>query len=123
MSMRKCPKCGIAPCMCGIANSIWCPGKKQCVCTQHLNYNCAGPVIYTGEDNIGNRPCCSGLKKCMDNYGNQWCSHTGKCGNEMVPKKPVKIEKYKNIRKERYTSVDPSVERSRIYGIQAYGVL
>lgn len=79
MTTRTCSKCGGAPCIC----RPFCPGKRQCCNTQHMQYNCAGPLILTGEDDIGSRPCCNGYKKCSDKHGfKKWCSHTGKCPGE-----------------------------------------
>lgn len=107
MSVQPCPKCGQSPCMC----RPWCPSKWQCLCDQHNQYHCAGPLIYTGEDNIGDRPCCMDLKKCTDPSGlRQWCSHTGKCPGEGVeqgyPPAPPPFQNYSNILvKEKFTFI------------------
>ena len=71
-------------CSCGHKNDkftrSWCPGSRSCLNTQMLQRNCAGPLELTGEDDIGDRPCCGGLKKCKAEYGlRSWCSSTGKC--------------------------------------------
>ena len=82
MSVRSCAKCGSNPCIC----RPWCPERRQCLCSQHVENQCAGPLAYTGEDDIGDRPCCSNLKKCVDKSGlRQWCSHTGKCPSGHIP--------------------------------------
>ena len=73
MSIRACSKCNRVPCM-----YTWCAGKDQCCQQQMMNKYPAGPYIYTGEDNIGNRPCAENLKKCSAK-GRTWCSHNGKC--------------------------------------------
>lgn len=80
MTTRVCPKCSHAPCMC---KQPWCPETRQCLCTQHNSHHCAGEARYTSEYNIGDRPCCQNLKKCVDKSGFfQWCSHTGKCPDD-----------------------------------------
>lgn len=58
----------------------WCPESTDCGCSQHIAHRCAGPSVFTSEYNIGNRPCCGGLRKCNDTLtGHSWCSATGKC--------------------------------------------
>lgn len=103
MSVRKCHKCNSAPCIC----RPWCPSQKQCLCSQHVEKHCAGPLIYTGEDSIGNRPCCQNLKKCSDKSGlRQWCSHTGKCPGEVdYPPAPQPFTNYSDflVKKENFT--------------------
>ena len=105
MSVRPCPKCGNTPCIC----RPFCPEQKQCLCSQHRESHCAGPLIYTGEDDIGNRSCCQNLKKCSDASGlRQWCSNTGKCPGEGTldyPPAPQPFKKYYDffIKKENFT--------------------
>lgn len=104
MSVMKCPKCGNAPCIC----RPWCPEQRQCLCSQHVETTCAGPLVATGQDNIGDRPCCGGLKKCSDKDGfRQWCSNTGKCpGDGATMEYPVQPFKkyYDFFVKEKFTS-------------------
>lgn len=60
----------------------WCQ-QGQCNCSQFNERHCAGPYQLTGEDQIGDRECCNGLKKCSDPAGlKQWCSTTGKCPDD-----------------------------------------
>jgi hypothetical protein len=76
-----CSRCGRETCIC----RPWCPSSHQCCGPIFNQYHCAGPIKYTAEDNIGDRPCCGGLKKCSRWFGNSqvnYCSHDGKCGSE-----------------------------------------
>ena len=108
MSLNKlCINCGHTPCLC----RPWCPGKRQCIQPQHIHHHCAGPLIYTNEDNIGDRPCCGGLQKCQDKSGlRQWCSHTGKCPSSFssidYPPAPGQFKNYYDflVKKEKYQS-------------------
>lgn len=90
----KCTNCA-TPCP-------WCQ-TLQCNGPQSNNKHCAGPYVYTGEDTIGCRECCGGLKKCSDRWGiRQWCSHTGTCpggfdATASYPPAPIPFRSYSNI--------------------------
>lgn len=90
MSAKPCAKCNFLQCQCG----TWCANTDRC-CDPRQFYNIfpAGPRIYTGEDNIGNRPCVSNLKKCTDGIRN-WCSNDGKC--PCVPKSKCPLPPFHN---------------------------
>lgn len=106
MTSKQCPKCQEAPCIC----RPFCPGRKQCCGPQQLQPNCAGPLQFTGEDDIGDRPCCGGLKKCTDNIGfRSWCSHDGTCPGKGAtfdyPPAPAPFTQYYDflVQKENYS--------------------
>lgn len=78
MATQRCARCGNSQCIC----KPWCQ-SRQCGCPQHVETGCAGPLSLTGQANIGDRECCSGMKKCITDDGAfAWCSSTGKCPGE-----------------------------------------
>jgi hypothetical protein len=111
MTTRKCPKCGSMPCVCFFRTC--CPEQRQCLGPQHNQYHCAWPAVFTGEYDIGCRPCCAGLQKCRDKITlRQWCSETGKCpkGHDKVnypPVPPLRKKHHDFQVKEGYANYSP----------------
>ncbi len=102
--------------------SNWCPGQLDFNCPTHSIFHAAAPAKYTGNYNIGNRPCLPGLKKCS--FGClSWCSHDGTCGLSQFKAPAIPYNIYgavympKSLLYKKWKEVERKNDRKSNYGI------